>query len=178
MGKKAFTLLELVIVIIIVSVLSSLALPKLYTVIERSWGMEVLASAKIIQTNIERCMLMNDFDVANPGNLPLGKCTVVEDWSEGLPFDGPGSKFSIGPGGGTCLFPGGGFCFTHFINYKKDGDSGFGFMYCTELPEVGTCSHGPMGGPMILQSSSGFSMAGYGVFENMGSGPSFIKNPG
>lgn len=56
--SKAFTLLEIVIVIIIIGVLASLALPKLFGMVESSRSAEALASFATLRREIERCYLM------------------------------------------------------------------------------------------------------------------------
>jgi type IV pilus assembly protein PilA len=56
--KKGFTLLELIIVIIIVSVLSTVALPRLFRVVEFSRGTEALVALSSIRQALERCYVM------------------------------------------------------------------------------------------------------------------------
>jgi len=56
-GRRGFTLLELVVVIIIISVLASLALPKLFGMIEFSKSAEALAQLASMRGSIERCYL-------------------------------------------------------------------------------------------------------------------------
>lgn len=58
--KKGFTLLELAIVITIIGVLTSVALPKLYSAIERSRSAEALAILSNLRGAMERCFLMNN----------------------------------------------------------------------------------------------------------------------
>jgi len=57
---KAFTLLELVVVIIIVGLLASLALPRFLDLIEYSRTTEALANIKAVRESMERCYLMNN----------------------------------------------------------------------------------------------------------------------
>ena len=53
--KKGFTLLELIIVIVIVGVLASLALPKLFSVIVGARSTEAIATIATIRSAMERC---------------------------------------------------------------------------------------------------------------------------
>lgn len=57
MKVKAFTLLELIIVIIIVGVLTSLALPRLFSVVEYAKSAEALTHLSTIRQSFERCYL-------------------------------------------------------------------------------------------------------------------------
>ena len=56
--KKAFTLLELIIVIIIIGVLVKLALPKMFTLVERARAAEAVATFATLRSAIDRCILM------------------------------------------------------------------------------------------------------------------------
>lgn len=84
--KKGFTLLELIIVIIIIGVLTSLALPRLFTTIEYSRSTEAIAAFSSIRASLERCKLRTGsystencgpnglsfarLDIENPGLAP------------------------------------------------------------------------------------------------------------
>ena len=59
-NKKAFTLLEIIIVIIIIGVLASLALPRLFSVVEYSRSSEAMVAFTSIRASMERCYLMNN----------------------------------------------------------------------------------------------------------------------
>jgi type IV pilus assembly protein PilA len=58
-NKKGFTLLEIIIVVIIVGVLASLALPRLFSTVEFSRSTEALAAVGSIRSALERCSLRN-----------------------------------------------------------------------------------------------------------------------
>lgn len=65
--KSGFTLLEIIIVIIIVGVLASLALPRFFSTIEFSRSTEALNSLGVIRKSIERCGLVADTVAACTG---------------------------------------------------------------------------------------------------------------
>jgi prepilin-type N-terminal cleavage/methylation domain-containing protein len=96
-----FTLLELVIVIIIVSVLASIALPRFFKIIERSKAVEAISSLRMIRMAIERrYMMTGDFCKAVYGNG--GEPDL--DWA-GLAIDDPGKvpNAHFDYKGGNCL---------------------------------------------------------------------------
>ena len=72
-NTQGFTLLEIIIVIIIVGVLASLALPRFFKTVEYSRGTEALTSLNAIRQSMERCYLQrNDYTNCNSfGNLDL-----------------------------------------------------------------------------------------------------------
>ena len=79
-NNSGFTLLEIIIVIIIVGVLASLALPRLFSTIEFSRSTEAFAALTTIRSSMERCRLMkgdsyedcdsfSNIDVDQPGEI-------------------------------------------------------------------------------------------------------------
>jgi prepilin-type N-terminal cleavage/methylation domain-containing protein len=78
--KSGFTLLEIIIVIIIVGVLASLALPRFFATVEFSRSTEALQNASVVRQSLERCYLgrsgtyvgctLTALDVENPGGSP------------------------------------------------------------------------------------------------------------
>lgn len=88
MRNNAFTLLEVIIVIIIISVLTSLALPKLFSVIEYSRSAEALSNIATIRSAVERCYLMGNGTYAEC--FPFEPPPVVNDWDK-LGIENPGS---------------------------------------------------------------------------------------
>ncbi len=79
--KKGFTLLEIIIVIIIVGVLASLALPRFFSTVEFSRSTEALTSFTALRQSMERCYLsaggtyttcnnLDNLDLENPSNSP------------------------------------------------------------------------------------------------------------
>ena len=69
--NSGFTLLEIIIVIIIVGVLASLALPRFFRTVEYSRSAEALTNIAAIRQSIERCYLprANYANCNNFGNL-------------------------------------------------------------------------------------------------------------
>jgi prepilin-type N-terminal cleavage/methylation domain-containing protein len=86
MKKSGFTLLEVIIVIIIIGVLASLALPKLFSIIEGVYAAEVISMMSTIRSAMERCYLMS-----NQSYLSCNSYSLI-----GLehPSFNPGSHFS------------------------------------------------------------------------------------
>lgn len=78
--KSGFTLLEIIIVIIIVGVLASLALPRFFSTVEYSRSTEALNALGVIRKSVVRCGMVNDnvvgcdtfaaMDVDDPGAEP------------------------------------------------------------------------------------------------------------
>ncbi len=95
MERQGFTLLEIIIVIIIVGVLASLALPKFFRTVEYARSTEALTSISAIRQSVERCYLMR-------GGTYVG-CTLANLDLED-PTDSPNAHFSyilLTPGGGV-----------------------------------------------------------------------------
>jgi len=59
-NRSGFTLLEIIIVVIIIGVLASLALPRLFSTVEYSRSTEALSSFATIRSSLERCYLQNN----------------------------------------------------------------------------------------------------------------------
>ena len=89
-----FTLLEIIIVIIIVGVLASLALPRFFNLIEFSRSTEALTNIGAIRQAMERCYLMN--------NGKYGPCTKskldIDD-----PDTSPNAHFTYDASGGDLV---------------------------------------------------------------------------
>ncbi|MBF0531805.1 MAG: prepilin-type N-terminal cleavage/methylation domain-containing protein [Candidatus Omnitrophica bacterium] len=71
-NKKGFTLLEIIIVIIIVGVLASVALPKLTSNIEFAKSAEALNAIGVLKRGLESCSVMG-------GTVDWTKCTALSD---------------------------------------------------------------------------------------------------
>ena len=68
-NKSGFTLLEIIIVIIIVGVLASLALPRLFNTIEFSRSTEALNSIGILKRAADRCDMAVEAQTGNTDNF-------------------------------------------------------------------------------------------------------------
>ncbi|MBI5415361.1 MAG: prepilin-type N-terminal cleavage/methylation domain-containing protein [Candidatus Omnitrophica bacterium] len=85
--RGGFTLLEIIIVIIIIGVLASLALPRFFTTVEFSKSMEALMSMGTLRGSMERCYMASsgsyttctlaNLDMENPGNSPGARFTYA-----------------------------------------------------------------------------------------------------
>ena len=85
-NKSGFTLLEIIIVIIIVGVLASLALPRFFSTVEYSRSTEALASMGAVRQSLERCYLQSSGDYTN--------CTAYANLDIEDPGNSPGAHFT------------------------------------------------------------------------------------
>ena len=86
LNKKGFTLLEVIIVVIIVGVLASLALPRLFASVDFSRSTEALNSMIPIRKALEECYMLNNQDYQPCDDFAV---LTVED-----PGNSPGASFS------------------------------------------------------------------------------------
>lgn len=95
-NKSGFTLLEIIIVIIIVGVLISLALPRFFETINFARATEAFNAIGVAKRAADRCALMAG---AMTGTPNYANC---EDWAQiGIedPGTSPGANFAYGTGG-------------------------------------------------------------------------------
>jgi len=86
-NKSGFTLLEIIIVIIIIGVLASLALPRLFSTVEFSRSTEALSAIASIRSSMERCYL---------ANAAYSSCGSFANIDIDDPAGSPGSHFTYG----------------------------------------------------------------------------------
>ena len=86
-NNSGFTLLEIIIVIIIVGVLASLALPRFFSTVEYSRSTEALTAIATIRQSIERCYLQSQNGYADCTDFDTD--LDIED-----PQDSPGAHFT------------------------------------------------------------------------------------
>ncbi len=77
--KKGFTLLEVLIVIVIIGILASLAMPRFFRTVEYSRATEALAQLSAVRSSMQRCYLLQNsytgcnaftlLDVEDPGTI-------------------------------------------------------------------------------------------------------------
>jgi len=84
--KSGFTLLEIIVVIIIVGVLASLALPRFFSTVEFSRSTEALNSLGVIRKSIIRCGMVDD-DVQTCDTNTDGAIAFTE-----MDIDDPGAE--------------------------------------------------------------------------------------
>ena len=85
-NKSGFTLLEIIIVIIIVGVLTSLALPRFFSTVEYSRSTEAFSSLGAVRQSLERCYLQRSGSYAN--------CTVFANLDIENPANSPNAHFA------------------------------------------------------------------------------------
>ncbi len=73
--NSGFTLLEIIIVIIIVGVLASLALPRFFSTVEFSRSTEALNAIGVVRKSVERCGMIAD-DVTGCGDTDFGEIDI------------------------------------------------------------------------------------------------------
>lgn len=95
-NKKGFTLLEVIIVVIIVGVLMSLALPRFFSVVEQSRGAEALQNISAIRGAVTRCAL-------RLGNYGQG-CGAFANLDAADPSTAPNSHFTYTIATGNSTF--------------------------------------------------------------------------
>ena len=78
-NKSGFTLLEIIIVIIIIGVLASLALPRFFNTIEYSKAQEALTALSMLRRSMERCyMFDNSYSACLIGGLDVDDPETTE----------------------------------------------------------------------------------------------------
>ena len=96
-NKSGFTLLEIIIVIIIVGVLASLALPRFFSTVEFSRSTEALQSLAVVRQSMERCYLAQAGTYVGCTAITAGVWNIdVED-----PGTSPGTHFTYAVGSQT-----------------------------------------------------------------------------
>mgnify|MGYP001604188964 CR=1 FL=1 len=110
-NKSGFTLLEIIIVIIIVGVLSSLALPRFFSTVEYSKSTEALMSMGVLRQSMERCYLaipktyigcaITNLDVENPGTSPGARFTYSVTSQSATGYVITATRNTVDGGGGT-----------------------------------------------------------------------------
>lgn len=91
-NRSGFTLLEIIIVIIIVGVLASLALPRLFNTVEYSRSTEALNVIGGLKRQADRCNLMREANTGNADNY--ANCVSWDQLSTENPGAVPGAIFS------------------------------------------------------------------------------------
>ena len=87
MPRKGLTLLELIVVIIVIGVVASLALPRFFRLVEFSKSVEAIQSIGVIRDSMERCyMAASDYAQCRLNSPGLGP--------DSLDVENPGTAFN------------------------------------------------------------------------------------
>jgi len=110
-NKSGFTLLEIIIVIIIVGVLASLALPRFFATVEFSKSTEALTSLGVLRDSLERCYVasagtyvgcdVGSIDVADPGVVPGARFGYAVGSQSTTGYVITAARNTVDGGGGT-----------------------------------------------------------------------------
>ena len=166
----AFTLLELIIVIIIIGVLAGLALPQLMNMVKAAYAPEAIQGFMVIHEAVQRCLMINDVDDENFTNVGHD-CFNLDVLNVVNPFNEPGSHFKPIS---TTLFkaisePARRYCYV--IPAEIDGGVGFRdallFVYCNKNAFLGTVCKGPI----CVHHAPGKTISGAGAFKGIQIGP-------
>ena len=143
MNKKGFTLLELLVVVLIIGILASLALPQYQMAVEKSRSAEVLMNLATIKREIGLYITANG--LPSSGFVPYKDFATVElsggEWSGGYSSNtyivkqftyygyvlSDGGEIQIGPLSNNDYFL---FCTTYQTDYNDDTQMGDGW-YCS-----------------------------------------------
>lgn len=112
-NKSGFTLLEIIIVIIIVGVLASLALPRFFATVEFSKSAEALNSMAVIRQSMERCYLsssgtysgcdLTNLDIENPASSPGARFAYAISGANATEYTIEATRNSVDGGDGASV---------------------------------------------------------------------------
>lgn len=109
--KSGFTLLEIIVVIIIVGVLASLALPQFFSTVEYSRSSEALSNLMQIRTSMEGCRMgsnnsfagcdVTNIDIPDPTNTPGARFGYATPTVNATDFVAVATRNTVEGGDGT-----------------------------------------------------------------------------
>ena len=120
LNKKAFTLVELLVVVLIIGILSAIALPQYERAVERSHVSEARSVLNIMRKNYQLCLLEFGRDSNNPGE-ECGDYYSEHGFLHHLNIDLPGEYNATCEHGATGVW-----CF-QTKNWVYDTDEASGF---------------------------------------------------
>ena len=133
--KSGFTLLEVIIVIIIVGVLASLALPRFFSTVEYSRATEAMQSIASTRQSLERCYLMTS---------SYATCVAGSTDFERLDIDDPGTSpnnhFTYGIAAGASTYT-----ITATRNTRDGGDGSSTVVLSFDGTDITRSGTGPFG---------------------------------
>ena len=94
-NKKGFTLLEVIIVVIILAILASIALPRIISSIAFTRSAEALQTIAAIRTGMEQCYLLNNNSFATCGALSAAGVTFVGKYFSAPTFVVAAGTYSV-----------------------------------------------------------------------------------
>jgi len=94
-NTKGFTLLEVIIVVIIVAVLASVAVPKITSSVTFAKSKEVLGALPSIRSALEECYLLNSNSYATCNSLALLSVTFVPKYFNAPSISTTGTRYTV-----------------------------------------------------------------------------------
>ncbi len=174
--NQGFTLLEIIIVIIIIGVLTSLALPRLSQMVKAANAPEAIQFFNTIHSSIQRCILMS-----GQGKFPdSNDCMSFANLDIENPFLDPRSHFYFGSSStslSTSDGRGTGYCYKLSAGLKNGAPEDFlVFQYCDSDRPTSTGGGCFGSGPaqVCMNSIRGVTIVGAGVFSATRIGPGVI----
>ena len=152
--SRGFTILEIMIVVIVISVLASLALPKFYGMVERTRAIEAMTVLQEMRMAMERCYI---------SKMTYTGCTASTATELSTLMSGVNHHFTLN---GTTSGPGTWAIELERNTYELGTPDPGGSLSCS--PYFGSGGHSKIVGCL---NASGFAIVGSGYYEGIDTTP-------
>jgi prepilin-type N-terminal cleavage/methylation domain-containing protein len=169
--KSGFTVLELMIVVVVVGVLASLALPKFYSMVERSRSVEAINALSVVRNAIEQCRQANGGINYDPANCVVlqGSDFVIKNSGYTLQsaFLGVNAHFSFNGSGISGGSPFQWLLYVQRNSYENNSDPGSPAGLNCPFGAGAGASPNSMIGLCIDESAGTIDVVGSGYYEGL-----------